>query len=323
MANILVYIETENNTISPSSLKALTIGRSISSKIGATLYAVIPLQQISDSNRNFLQQIAAYKADKTITLTSPFLNGPPRISTVGKMVHEAATRFPPAIFLMGNTPFSYELGPWLSGKINGIYSKSTIFDEKQAGKLSCAYIDSGTKTTYNIKDIEQPLVLTIEGFTTFVPESINNIENISVEAKNENHSTNFFINKLDFIYSENYIIIAGSNTRDKIEQLQKLAKAQEWSLCCTKQYILHQIENKNKHPALPKFSSIDDSREKTNYILYGFTATEFSSIKNFFSPGSNCLLIDSEIPKQDLFFNSAFFSGDSAKLLQSLTQRVL
>ncbi|MDA3863348.1 MAG: hypothetical protein PF689_05710 [Deltaproteobacteria bacterium] len=323
MANILVYIETENNTISPSSLKALTIGRTISSKMGATLYAVIPLQHISDSNRNFLQQIAAYNADKIVTLISSFLKGPPRLSTVGKMVHETAIKFPPAIFLLGNTPFSYELGPWLSGKINGIYSKSTIFDKNQVAKLSSAHLDSGTKHSYDIKEIEQPLVLTVEGFTDYIPESINDIENIAVEAKDKDLSTNFFVNKLDYIYSENYIIIAGSKTGKKIDQLKKLAHAQEWSLCCTKQYLLHQPKQANNHPALPKFSSIDDSREKTNYILYGFTATEFSTVNKFFSPESNCLLIDSEFSKQEQFFNTAYFNGDSAKLLESLTQRVL
>ncbi len=69
MANILTYIELEENEASPRSLAALNRGRIIATELGATLYAVLPCAATpSYDDDDIIAVLSRHGADKVILI---------------------------------------------------------------------------------------------------------------------------------------------------------------------------------------------------------------------------------------------------------------
>ncbi len=110
MANILVYIETIEDQADPASLDALAAMREVASKLGATLYAVMPtVEPPVYGEDDIVAVISRRGADKVILLSHPSLSAPACFENHGPAMLAAAQRLPPSMLVFADTPTSRDV----------------------------------------------------------------------------------------------------------------------------------------------------------------------------------------------------------------------
>jgi electron transfer flavoprotein alpha subunit len=118
LANILVHIELKENEASVASLAALTAGRTVATRLGATLYALLPCASPpSYGTDDIITVLSRHGADKVILVAHPSLNAPPLYATHGKAVLAACEQFRPRLLLFAASAAGQDIAPRVAATI--------------------------------------------------------------------------------------------------------------------------------------------------------------------------------------------------------------
>jgi electron transfer flavoprotein alpha subunit len=125
MANILCVIELREGHALPVCLEALGQGRRLSSKLGATLYAVVPLARAPRYGEDdLIAQLAKHGADKVVLVTDESLSGLTdgmRWGAHGHAISLASDLLPPSLLLFGATAGAREVAPRAAARMGAAY----------------------------------------------------------------------------------------------------------------------------------------------------------------------------------------------------------
>jgi electron transfer flavoprotein alpha subunit len=163
MANVLVVIELSDGKALPVCLETLGQARRLSTELGATLYAVVPMAHApSYGEDDLIAQLAQHGADKVVLVTDEALGGASdsmRWGTHGPAVAMVSDMLPPSLLLFGATPGGREMGPRAAARIGAAFLHDAwveMRDEKlvlQEGSGAHARALDG--------DLEFPVVATV------------------------------------------------------------------------------------------------------------------------------------------------------------------
>lgn len=122
MANILVYIELVDEQASWASLLTLRQGRRLATRLGATLYAVLPCATPPlYGDNDIIAVLSRQGADKVILMTHAGLAEPALFRRHGDALLTAASQFPPALLLMPRGPAASDLAPRVAARIGALF----------------------------------------------------------------------------------------------------------------------------------------------------------------------------------------------------------
>jgi Electron transfer flavoprotein domain len=316
LANILVYIESSHGIIIPSSLKALEEGRSLASRLGATLYAILSIKEVTDSNQDFFYQISAYGADKLIVASSPIINGPPRITTDGMVLSEITKKYPPSIFLFGDSPAATELAVYVSANINAIFTREFSYSIEENSFNLTIYNDfSGQQLVLDEEDIEQPVVVIVSGDPSFISGSIQDLEVIAFKNNYSKFQRDYYTDTVNYNFSEDVLLVVGKNAKPYINNIVKLSLEKEWSLLSSNDF-----HNSFPEDRISVFNSRGIKSGKTKIILFGLSEKELMGISNFISYNDKYLLVDCETVVPSSIIHFVIWDGPPNEIIKALEE---
>lgn len=130
MANILTYIELEDNEASQRSLAALNKGRIIATELGATLYAVLPCAETpSYDDDDIIAVLSRHGADKVILISHPSLAPPAFFVTHGEALKAVCRLFPPKLLIFPASTASHDLAPRVAVSISARYAPNATIEQ--------------------------------------------------------------------------------------------------------------------------------------------------------------------------------------------------
>lgn len=122
MANILSYIELVDDQASWASLLTLRQGRDLATRLGATLYAVLPCASPPlYGDNDIIAVLSRQGADKVILMTHGALAEPALFRGHGDALLTAATQFPPALLLLPAGPAASDLAPRVAARLGALF----------------------------------------------------------------------------------------------------------------------------------------------------------------------------------------------------------
>jgi electron transfer flavoprotein alpha subunit len=125
MANVLVVIELSDGKALPVCLETLGQGRRVSTHLGATLYAVVPMAHApSYGEDDLIAQLAQHGADKVVLVTDESLGGASdtmRWGTHGAAIAMVCDMLPPSLLLFGATPGGREVAPRAAARMGAAF----------------------------------------------------------------------------------------------------------------------------------------------------------------------------------------------------------
>jgi len=135
LANILVQIELADEEPTPASLSLINEGRTIASRLGATLYAMLPCDQPPTYGDNdIIAVLSRHGADKVILLTHPDLGGEVTAEQLHATLRLACKRFPPRLVLLPSTEENMQIAAslalYLQGQFTGMDSLGFTPEER-------------------------------------------------------------------------------------------------------------------------------------------------------------------------------------------------
>jgi electron transfer flavoprotein alpha subunit len=163
VANILTYIELDENEATPGSLRALNHGRDVATALGATLYAVLPCAATpSYDEEDIIAVLSRHGADKVILISHPQLVAPAFYATHGEALVAACRQFPPRLMLFAASAESQDLAPRLAMSVRGHYAPDARL-ELENGKF---FVSRRVfRRRYRVREplfpLDHPLVLTL------------------------------------------------------------------------------------------------------------------------------------------------------------------
>jgi len=121
VANILVQIELEGGTPGDDSLALINEGRVIASRLGATLYAMLPCDTPpSYADDDVIAVLSRHGADKVILLTHQALGGDVQPEQKAAAIRMACDHFPPRLLILPaqeeNQQIAEDLAEHLGGR---------------------------------------------------------------------------------------------------------------------------------------------------------------------------------------------------------------
>ncbi|MCS6911992.1 MAG: hypothetical protein NZ890_01995 [Myxococcota bacterium] len=162
MANVLVLMELCRGAMLPASLEALGQGRRISTALGATLYALVPLPDAPAYGENDLIALCArHGADKVVLLTGEGISAERemRYGTHGSAVLAALEQFPPTVLLLAATRAARDVAPRLAARLAAAYLPEGWVSPEQ-GRLAL-WDREGRPILADEQELEHAVVVTI------------------------------------------------------------------------------------------------------------------------------------------------------------------
>jgi electron transfer flavoprotein alpha subunit len=163
LANVLVVIELAEGKPLPVCLEVLGQARRLSSNLGATLYAVVPMQHApSYGEDDVIAQLASHGADKVVLVTDEMLGGGGdnmRWGTHGPAIGLVSDMLPPSLLVFGATAGGREVAPRAAARMGAAYL-SDAWLEVQEGKLHL-WEGAGDTARALDGDLEFPVVATV------------------------------------------------------------------------------------------------------------------------------------------------------------------
>jgi electron transfer flavoprotein alpha subunit len=159
VANVLCVVELRQGRILPVSLEALGQGRRVASRLGATLYALLPLRRAPDyGEEDLIALLGANGADKVLLLTDA---GLPDDGTGllwyahGPGITTAVDLLPPSLLLFGDSDGAREIAPRVAARIGAAFVRDAwveVLDER-------LHLWEGSgEAALGLEDIEYPVV---------------------------------------------------------------------------------------------------------------------------------------------------------------------
>jgi len=163
VANILVVIELREGKVLPVCLETLGQGRRLSTDLGATLYAVVPLPRAPRYGEDdLIAQLQRHGADKVVMVTDEALAGVSdgmRWGAHGHAIGLASDMLPPSLLLFGATPGAREVAPRAAARMGAAYLPDA-WVESRAGALA-VFEGEGQEARTLDGDLEFPVVATV------------------------------------------------------------------------------------------------------------------------------------------------------------------
>jgi electron transfer flavoprotein alpha subunit len=163
MANVLCVIELHEGKALPVCLEALGQARRLSTRLGATLYAVVPMARApSYGEDDLIAQLARHGADKVVLVTDEALGGVSdslRWGTHGPSISMSSDLLPPSIMLFGATPGGREVAPRAAARMGAAFLADAWL-EVHEDRLQ-AWEGAGAAAHGFEGEIEFPIVATV------------------------------------------------------------------------------------------------------------------------------------------------------------------
>jgi hypothetical protein len=124
VANVLVVIELHEGRPLPVCLEALGQGRRLSTTLGGTLYAVVPMRHAPRYGEgDVIEVLAQHGADKVVLVTDEQMStdGGMRWGTYGAAIAQVSELLPPVMLLFGGTPGAREVAPRAAARLGAAY----------------------------------------------------------------------------------------------------------------------------------------------------------------------------------------------------------
>ncbi|MBN2724468.1 MAG: hypothetical protein JXR95_10390 [Deltaproteobacteria bacterium] len=311
MANLLVFIESHEGTIVGSCLHALETGRVIASKMGATLYSVLPTDEINGSNQSLLYQLSAYKTDKLIVASTDGAPPPLRINAIKDSLTSILSKFPPNIMLFGNTVSSRELAAWVTGKIRGLYVQDGVIYFRDEVELCIRDRLFGDKITYIEEDIEQPVVAVVYGDPLKIPSETSDIEVIVEKEPFEGDIIN--VTDSGPWIQEDTMIVLGSKEKAELEIFDNFSMENEIPVCSLFAFDKSKYENISEFFISGKFLNM------SRIIFFGLDFSEMKMIMPVFTGRNRCIFHGCDVPPVMDNWGICKFTGDKSSLLDAIS----
>jgi electron transfer flavoprotein alpha subunit len=162
VANVLVVIELCDGRALPVSLEALGQARRLSTRLGGTLYAVVPVERApSYGEGDVIEVLARHGADKVVLVTDEALatGGPMRWGTHGPAIAQASELLPPLLMVFGLTPGAREVAPRAAARMGAAYVPDAWIEVRD-DKLKL-WEGSGADARSFADELDFPVVATV------------------------------------------------------------------------------------------------------------------------------------------------------------------
>ncbi|MBU1238554.1 hypothetical protein KKF84_02825 [Myxococcota bacterium] len=315
MANILVYMETHEGRIIPTCLRALEMGRKLASELGATLYSILSVKEISESNQDLLYQIAAYKTDRLIVASSPVNDGPPRVATDGQVLAKITEKYPPNLFLFGDSPAALELASYVSSKIRAIFARDYQVTINETVVLTVIDHLMGHQVILDEDELEQPVVAIVRGEPETMPHDFNELEIIAVKNDITHFQRDFYMVKHHHYHGEGALVVAGGKAAPYLNEMVSMARLKEWTLLAAPDLV-----GSMEHQGIPLFNSRARKSGRKRILLFGLTARDMDEIIRFSSFEDKYLLIDCEADVPGDILRSVTLTGTPLDSIRALEE---
>lgn len=315
MANLLVFMEVHEGTVVSSCLHALELGRIIASRVGASLYTVLAIDDINEGNQSLIYQVSAFKSDKLIIASTPGQEATGlRLDNVRNVLNNILKKFPPAIMLFGNTPASREIAAFVASSIRALFIQDgTLFFEEDY-RLEIRDPLYSRKVEYTDDDIEQPVVGIICGEPETVPEAVSDIEVIvetALSVPNEAKLSGNFNN-----FNSSLLVVIGSREKARAEFYSDYSLENEIPVA---RLFGNHLEDFH---GIPHYFYTGLHMKAARFVFIGLTKSEVKSIIPTVSRKCRCLFLKSQIDMELPIDEWGQYSGDEASLLQKLAEEV-
>lgn len=160
MANILVFIEKDEDAPTAASLEVLAEARRIASCVGATLHALLPCETPPTyGSEDLVAVLSRYGADKVVLITG-CPDGPAHFATHGPALLAACDRFPPLLVLFPE-PAGHDLAPRTAFHLRALYAPGAqLGDASEPGTFEQPVFRRRFRWCEAVT-AQRPLVLTI------------------------------------------------------------------------------------------------------------------------------------------------------------------
>jgi electron transfer flavoprotein alpha subunit len=163
VANILCVVETEGHLPLPVCLEALGQARRISTRLGATLYAVVPLAEAPRYGEDdLIAVLARHGADKVMLVVDEALGAGAdgmRWGTHGAALTQVTEMVSPSLLLFGATPGGREVAARAAARMGAAYLAEAWLEVD--GEALRLWEGSGDAARGLDGDLEFPVVATI------------------------------------------------------------------------------------------------------------------------------------------------------------------
>lgn len=123
MASILTYIELVEDRATWGSILTLRLGRDLASRMGATLYALLPCASPPlYGDDDIIAVLSRQGADKVILVTHSALIAPARFRGHGEAVLSALHQFQSAVLLFPAGPTGEDIAPRVAARLGACYA---------------------------------------------------------------------------------------------------------------------------------------------------------------------------------------------------------
>jgi electron transfer flavoprotein alpha subunit len=164
VANVLVYIELQDDRPSEPSLECLGEARRIASFLGGTLSAMLPCAQPPIyGDDDVIAVLGRHGADKVVLIAAPELAAPPLYVSHGHAVASVCERFPPSLLLAAATPGGRDLAPRIAARLGAAYVPEPSIEYGPRGDLvmSRTVYGGSFRRRLSADDLERPVVATL------------------------------------------------------------------------------------------------------------------------------------------------------------------
>lgn len=122
MANVLVFVELRGGVPTAPSRFAVAEARRVANELGATVYALMAVDQGAPSAIEGLgESLGLAGADRVLCCPDPALRGPPVDALLGPLLFSVVERLKPALTLLPAGAIGMELGPPLAIRTGAAY----------------------------------------------------------------------------------------------------------------------------------------------------------------------------------------------------------
>jgi electron transfer flavoprotein alpha subunit len=121
MAHALVYIELSGQRPREASLEALGVARRLATRLGATLYAALPMGPTAGTPEALIDELSHGGADRVVLLSTAQHNGPPSWVTCGAALAAACDRLLPRLVVAAATHAGRDIAPRLATRLKALY----------------------------------------------------------------------------------------------------------------------------------------------------------------------------------------------------------
>ena len=164
MANILVYIEFSGQQALPASLEALASSRLLATRLGATLYGILPCSEPPlYGEDDLIAKVSRHGADKVVLLTHPTLEPPAIFDRQSTSLINACRRLAPSLLVFADTTTGRELAQGCAAALGAVHLVHPTFHiQDQAWFARQMSADRSCFTQVDIKEVGRPVVI-LEG----------------------------------------------------------------------------------------------------------------------------------------------------------------